>query len=213
MSGYQFVHVESYARKPNRQGQSAAFIFAEAARRPGACRHVEDPRPPVVVFGKPLDEVEALHNARASTATCVTKTGKARKIRSDQHTLLTVVASHPSLSGKRPEAVAAWQALTISWLRAEWGDRLQAVIRHDDEAHPHLHAVVLPDDAGLRARLLHPGAVAKEQAKGQAIAARHDGRQANRIGDEAYKSAMRSMQDRYFERVGIPSGLARLGPG
>ena len=68
MSGYQFVHIESYARKPNPRGQSVAFIFAEAMRRPGACGHVAAPRPPMLVFGRALEAVAALHDARAAAA-------------------------------------------------------------------------------------------------------------------------------------------------
>lgn len=213
MSGFQFVHIESYARKSNAKGQSTAFVFAEAARRPGACEHVGSPGSPVTVFGKSVDEVEAFHDALVADATCTTKTGKRRRVRSDQHTLLTVVASHPAAPGQDAEAVGAWQERTVEWLRAEWGDRLQSVVRHDDEAHVHVHAYVLPDDAEMRARILHPGAAAKEEAKAFAITAGADPKAANAAGDTAYKAAMRGLQDRFFEAVGVPSGLARLGPG
>ena len=213
MSGFQFVHIESFARKSDAKGRSTSFVFDEASRTPGACEHVTNPAEPITVFGKSVDEVRALHDELATGATATTKAGKTRKVRSDQHTLLTIVASHPAAPGEQPEAVAAWQDRTVAWLRETWGDRLQSVIRHDDEGHVHVHAYVVPDDGEMRARRLHPGVVAKENAKAAALAEGHDAKAANKIGDDAYKVAMRGLQDSFFEAVGVPSGLARLGPG
>lgn len=219
MSGFQFVHVESYSRKANANGQSTAFVFSEAARSPGACEHVENPGEPVTVFGESVDGVRALHDQRAEVAVCMVKGGKTRRVRQDQHTLMTIVASHPATPDEvrddpavRAE-VDAWQARTVDWLRETWGDAVVSVIRHDDEGHVHLHAYALPGDDEMRARLLHPGVAAKDRAKADALAAGHDPKAANKVGDDAYKAAMRGMQDSYFDQVGVPSGLARLGPG
>ena len=213
MAGFQFLHVESYSRKADAKGCSTEFVFDEASRRPGACEHVENPGQPVTVFGKSVDEIRGLHDELVDAARCVTKAGKSRKVRVDQHTLLTVIASHPAAPGDHVDAVQAWQDRTVRWLRDQWGDRLQSVIRHDDEGHVHVHAYVLPDDVELRARALHPGVQAKERAKSAALDEGYDAKAANKIGDDAYKAAMRRMQDSFFESVGVASGLARLGPG
>lgn len=208
--GFQFLHVESYSRKADKAGCSVDFVLAEASRRADACTHVEAPEPPQVLVGIDLDEVRALHDERVVAAGATDKAGKFRKARIDQHTLFTTVASHP---GGTPEEVARWEYLTVAWLKAQHGDRLVSVIRHVDEAHPHLHAYVVPSDAAMRARDLHPGVVAKAAAKDEALAGGADDKSANAVGDKAYRSAMRAMQDSYWEAVGLPCGLARLGPG
>ncbi len=219
MPGFQFVHVETYARKADAHGVSTGFVFDEAERVPGSCSHVENPAPPVVVFGCTVAEVRALHDERAAAAVATTKAGKSRKVRVDQHTLLTAVVSHPASLSEvasdpaRAAEVDAWQARSVEWLRRTWGDELVSVVRHDDEDHVHLHAYVVPSEgADMRARSLHPGVVAKDQAV-RDVAPGVDAKAANRIGDAAYKEAMRGLQDGFFEAVGMPSGLARLGPG
>ena len=217
--GFQFVHVESYSRKADDKGRSSSFVLDEAERRPEACTHVENPAPPILVFGVPVAEVRVLHDQQAAEATTTTKAGKTRRIRSDQHTLMTVIASHPATMEEmradpaRAAEVEDWQRRTVDWLRDRWGDRLVSVIRHDDEAHPHLHAYLLPRDPEMRARQLHPGVTAKAEAKQVAEAEGLDGKASNAAGDRAYKQAMRAMQDEYWQQVGIQCGLTRLGPG
>ena len=208
--GFQFVHLQTFARKPNKAGQSTTFVLDEASRRPDASLHVADPRPPELVHGVSLDVLRGLHDERAEAARVTDATGKEKRVRTDQHTLATVVASHP---GGTLEEVARWERLTLAWLRESYGERLVSVVRHVDEKHPHLHAYVLPDDAAMKARALHPGVSAKEEAKRAAAAAGDDAKTANAKGDKAYKAAMRAWQDGYWERVGRPCGLARVGPG
>ncbi len=185
-------------------------MLDEAERRPEACLHVEAPQPPEVVAGMSLDELRALHNAMAGDARVTDATGKAKKVRVDQHTLATVVASHP---GGTPEAVAKWESLTVAWLRDTYGNRLASIVRHTDEGHPHVHAYLLPDVGEMRARALHPGVQAKATAKAESSASGDDAKTANAKGDRAYKAAMRSWQDGYWQAVGLPCGLARIGPG
>ena len=211
--GFQFVHIESYSRKPSKSGRTVGNVLDEAERRLEASTHVAAPGVPVFVHGCGLDTVRARHDEAVVAGRASMAGGRTRAVRVDQHTMLTVVASHPSAVGEDPAAVLAWQARTVEWMRGTWGDRLLSVIRHDDEAHPHLHAYVLPDAADMKAKALHPGHVAKDEAKAEAIANGATAKVANALGDAAYKVAMRSMQDRYFEQVGVASGLARLGPG
>ena len=53
MSGYQFFHVETYARTPSRTGkkQSIGGLAREAERHPNACLHIEKPQKPLIIFG------------------------------------------------------------------------------------------------------------------------------------------------------------------
>lgn len=93
---YQFVHLESWSRKPDAAGRSTDFIFDEASRRPLASVHVAEPKPPTVIYGVDVDEVRQMHDAAAATAMTPGARGKLRKLDSKQKTLHTVVASHPS---------------------------------------------------------------------------------------------------------------------
>jgi hypothetical protein len=216
--GYQFVHVEGYARKADARGRSVDYVLSEAERRPEACLHVPEPCLPDVVFGSSLAELRVAHNSRAAAAMATIAGGKTRRIRQDQLTLLTLVASHPATMAEvrdDPAAaaeVAAWEARVVAWLRDTWGDDLACVVRHTDEKHAHLHAYIVPGDVEMRARRLHPGVAAKEGAKLQAAADGADAKLANATGDKAYRAAMRAMQDGFWRSVGIPCGLARLGP-
>ncbi|MTJ81123.1 MAG: hypothetical protein F8N37_08900 [Telmatospirillum sp.] len=216
--GYQFIHIETFARKADSAGRSTAFVLDEAARRPDACLHVTAPVPPISVFGMSVSELRRAHDARAAEA--MTKAaGKTRRIRSDQHTLAAVVASFPvPWDEVRPdrvqaEALAEWEQRTVTWLRDQFGEQLAAVVRHEDERFPHLHAFLSPTDPSMRAKTLHPGSSAKAAAVAAAKAVCPDAKAANAKGDIAYKAAMRRWQDSYWQTVGLPCGLARLGPG
>lgn len=209
---YQFVHMEVYSRRGSK-GRSVDYVLDEADRRPGAHPHVARPRPPTVVHGATIEQVRAMHHEQAAKARQSLANGKDRAIRQDQNTLVTVILSHPALTvdlqdpGKAAD-VGAWQERSVAWLKAQYGDRLVSVIRHDDEAHPHLHAYVLPDDPAMKATALHPGYAAKAAAmEGRT------GKEANKEGDRAYRDAMRQWQDRYWADVGLPCGLTRIGPG
>ena len=225
MPGFQFVHVRQYSRKPiaadakGKGGRSgAADVLAEAARLSGHAPHVLDPLPPVQVFGVPIAEVQALHDTRCAEARTQVEGGKPRKIRQDQATLMTSIASYPATVAECAAdfATAAarddWQRRTVEWARSCWGDDVVSVVRHDDESHPHLHVLMLPSDSSMRANLLHPGWVAKQAAKDGAVGDGLDAKTVNKLGDRAYVEAMRKFQDTYWESVGLPCGLARIGP-
>lgn len=213
------MHIECYARKADAKGRSVAFVLDEAERVPQACQHVQNPKPPELVYGVSVDQLRRLHDDRADEARAVVAGGRSRRIRSDQHTLLTVVVSHPALTdavqhdAALAAEVAAWERSVVTWLRSQWGDDVVTVVRHSDEGHPHFHAYILPSDDAMRAKRLHPGAAAKEVVKAQQAAAGCDAKAANTAGDKAYVAAMRALQDDYYRAVGIPAGQARLGPG
>lgn len=197
--GYQFFHVESYARtsgKGKAGGHTVASVMAEATRQPDACPHVENPVPPVLLFGRPLAEVEAEANNWAANS--VDSIG--RKLRKDGLCLLGGVISAPDdMDAKDWEAM---KADAIAWLNRD--GRLVSVAEHTDEAHRHIHFYKIPA-AGERFEVLHPGraAAAVAKAKGMVKGAQN----------QAYKKAMRGLQDDFFEQVGARYGLTRLGPG
>lgn len=209
---YQFVHIEVYSRRGSK-GRSVDYVLDEADRRPGAHPHVLQPRPPTVLHGVTIEQLRKMHHAQAAKARQSLANGKDRAIRQDQNTLLTVILSHPALTAELQDPgkaadVGQWQERSVAWLKAQHGDRLVSVVRHDDESHPHLHAYVLPDDPAMKATALHPGYAAKAAAM-----AGRTGKEANKEGDRAYRDAMRAWQDRYWDDVGLPCGLTRIGPG
>lgn len=217
--GYQFIHLESYARKADTKGRDTNFIFAEAARRPEASVHVANPAPPVVLHGIRIEALQQLHDSALASAKIEVKGGKTRKIRSDQKSLHTVVASHPFTMDevrtdpvKRSEA-EQWERRTIEWLQSQYGDDLKSIIRHEDESHYHLHAYVVPlSDPELKAAKFHPGVSAKREAMAAGPAEGEDQKALGKRADVAYKAAMRAWQDSYHEAVAVPCGLTRLGP-
>lgn len=83
---YQFVHLDLWSRKPDPKGRSTDFILDEAIRKPIACVHVPDPKPPTVIYGVGVEEARAMHDAAAAVATTTVK-GRPRKIRLDQKTV------------------------------------------------------------------------------------------------------------------------------
>lgn len=218
MGGYQFLHISSFSRKSDAEGRTVDFVLAEAARRGDACQHVEMAVRPEVIFGLAVNGVRELHDARVADARTTNVNGQSRKLRVDHHTLMTAIISHPVTVAEARENsalaadVRAWEERSIAWLQATWGESLVSVIRHVDEAHCHLHAFILPSGPEMRARMLHPGIAAKDSEKAAATDEGSDGKTANARGDAAYKSALRAMQDNFWHAVGLPSGLARLGP-
>lgn len=216
---YQFIHLESWSRKPDAKGRSTDFIFDEASRKPIASVHVADPKPPTVIYGLGVDEVRQMHDAAAASAMTPGARGKLRKLDSKQKTLHTVVASHPytveevRADPKKAAEVRDWERRTVAWLRKQYGPALKSVIRHTDEKQWHVHAYVLPtNDPQMRAGVYHPGAVAKKAVKAAGRRDGEDGKALNKRADVAYKAAMRDWQDSYHQAVAVPCGLTRLGP-
>lgn len=216
---FQFIHLESFSRKADGKGRGTYFIFAEASRKPEASVHVKNPAPPIVVFGVGIEAVQEMHDAAADAATTTIEGGKTRKIRKDQKTLHTVVASHPFTMeevradpAKRAEA-EIWEKRTIAWLRSQYGGDLKSIIRHEDESHFHLHAYIVPmDDPEMKALRHHPGATAKRAMMAAGPAEGEDTKALHKRADAAYKQSMRAWQDSYHEAVGVHCGLTRLGP-
>ncbi|KQW27878.1 hypothetical protein ASE36_15485 [Rhizobium sp. Root274] len=216
---FQFVHLEPYSRRPDPKGRGTAFVFDEAARKPVASVHVDDPKPPTTIWGVGIEEVRAMHDAAAELAMTPGPRGKLRRIQSRQKTLHTVVASHPytvdevRVDRAKLSEVRQWEKLTIDWLRHQYGPALKCVLRHTDEKQWHIHAYVLPTaDPELKAAVYHPGIVAKRAVMAEGRRPGEDGKTLNKRSNAAYKAAMREWQDSYHEAVAVPCGLTRLGP-
>lgn len=216
---FQFAHLENFSRKGDRKGRSTSFVFSEARRDPAASVHVLAPRPPVVIFGVGLVELERLHDDRATQAKTTPRGGKERAVRRDQHTLCTVVVSHPFTPEEvhadpaKRQAVEDWERSNVLWLKAQFGDGLTSVVRHEDESRWHLHAYALPGGKDMKASKFHPGQQAKAGIMAEGPRPGEDDKALNRRGDAAYRAAMSQWQDSYFHAVAAPSGLTRLGPG
>lgn len=196
--GFQFIHVESYARTAGAGkagGHSVRSIMAEAGREEGAHPHVEAPQPPKILFGMSLAEVEAEATKWADEA----KDARGHRLRKDGLCLLAGVVSAPDdLSDE------GWDALkrdTIDWLASD--GRLLSVIEHFDESHRHLHFYKTPEK-GARFESIHPGRAAALEAKARGELKGEQNR--------AYKEAMRGFQGDFFAKVGLLHGLTRLGP-
>lgn len=223
MSGPQFLHLQSYSCKPNQIGQSVQQVLDEAAREPEFSVHVESPIPPNVIFGLTPQEVREKHDEIVAAgyveATLKDGTIARRGIRKDRHTLLTAVASYPLLTTQVSDDLAAredyerWVELNVRWLKDTFGDQLVSVIEHTDEEHPHLHAFILPlGDASCSARHLNPAWQVKEQTETLARESGKPAKEAVKLGNLAYRARGRELQDHYFEEVGLPAGLTRVGP-
>lgn len=202
---YQFVHVESYSRTApksaaggGKEGRSVGWVVAEAKRDEGAIPHVAAPLPPAYLYGAPLEELEAACEAWASTMT----DAKGRKLRKDALCLAAGVISAPH--DIAPDAWDSFRADSLKWLQAKYGAALRTVVEHTDESHPHLHFYCVPQP-GQRFESVHQGKAAAAEAKAQG--------KAKGLQNQAYKAAMRSYQDEFFDRVGIEHGFTRIGPG
>lgn len=210
----QFIHLESYARvgarcKAGGRRHSIANIVAELMREPHACPHVEDPKPPNILFGIYPTEAAAIASGRASEA--VDAIG--RKLRRDTPTLLAGVVSWPV-----PESRITNDAIelkmyedfrrdVIEWLCDLFGPSLLTCAEHRDEAFPHVHFLVVPTlrvDGRMSISDVHPGLRARKQAQ-------EDGGNRKEC-DRAYCVAMSEFQDRFSQDVAMKHGLLRMGP-
>jgi hypothetical protein len=197
---FQFMHVDSFSRSTPKTGKagghSVRSIVAEANREPEAISHIDEPQAPSLLFGKPIEELEATCEAWAAGTT----DALGRKVRKDALCMLGGVFSAPGGT-----ALAAWEKIkgdALEWLQDCYGERLQTVLEHKDEPHPHCHFYVVP----------HPG---------ESFNVVHDGKRAvSELGkgvkkgerNKAYIAAMRKFQDGYYDAVGAPNGMTRIGP-
>lgn len=221
MSGYQFFHIEAYAREESTKGRTVTkkkadgtfsskevqkekrgnlrWVIAEAKREQNSCYHIDSPQPPTILLGN-LEQVEEEALAWAERAT----DERGRKLRKDGACLLAGVISLPRSEEAQWEQ---FKAKSLDWLKEKYGNNLRCVIAHEnDEAHPHLHFYCIPNN-GQKFEDLHEGKRAQKELKKRKPEAT---KQEQNI---AFAEAMRQTQDDFSNRVGQRFGLARVGPG
>lgn len=203
MSGYQFIHIESFGRLPGKgfKKQSMEGVVKEAERHPSACKHIETPHPPKLHYGvMPSLVVEELSKLSEQK-----KDPLGRKIRKDAQLLLAGVVSYPTPIEKLnvdDRRFQLWQSSTLRFLQDQFGENLRSILSHSDEQYFHFHFYVSIDSDNFHIRSVHPGYAA------------HDSVNSDKKKDknEAYKNAMRQFQDDYYNAAGRISGLTRIGP-
>jgi hypothetical protein len=214
MTRSNFFHLECYAQAGSR---NAYFVLGEAARDPDACRHVKTPQAPILISGPPLADLRNQTTRLAAAARETTGSGRARRIRRHQHILLGAVASYPVQMAELQDAAAKCAYETWRKLAADFMQRLAAphgalctIVAHHDEKFPHLHALIVPTDPAMRAKLVHPGYAARLAEESRGAAAGLPASEAVRNGRRAWGKAMRGLQDRYHAEVGALCGHSRL---
>ena len=205
MSGYQFGHVEGYARKGGVKTDSKTKtkstvmsgwdIVDEAERKEGATPHIEKPQPPILLFGV----MPSVAMKEAAEWAEQAKDASGRKLRVDGLCISAGVISFPA----EKEGWSEYRDLAVEWLKKKYGDRLKSVVEHTDEAYPHFHFYVVPK-VGQRFDSIHDGYRAANEAKAKGL---KKGEQ-----NTAYKGAMSAWQDDLHATCGVQFGLARTGP-
>ncbi|HAX5246876.1 TPA: hypothetical protein JZG21_004419 [Escherichia coli] len=209
---YQFIHIEDYSKviskkrgnggkgKYNEEtkGRSVRDIIAEAKREEGNCPHVENPKPPLLLYGKNLDEVEKLAYEYHENTKLTDKNGKEKKLRSDANILLAGVVS---LNRENEDIWDEYKNDAIAFLSNKYGKKLVSVIEHTDEANPHFHFYVI-QEPGKRFDLIHDGKKALFENRDKK---KHD-------QNIAYLNAMRKVQEDFFRVVSSNYGLSKDGP-
>ncbi|WP_334067648.1 hypothetical protein [Nereida ignava] len=222
--GPQFAHMQAFSIKPNRQGNSIEQVLAEAIRDAKFSTHIDDPKPPTMIYGVDLPTLKTLHDEMLDQRKVEVKMkGKVRyrAIRKDRNTLMTVISSFPVRiddldkdgTGETRRMYEKWKKLNTDHLKDLFGAKLKTVIEHTDEEYPHLHAYILPDDdPGAFANALHPGEVAKADAAKKAKSEGLTGEAINKVANKGYQTAMSGWQDDFYDAVGAPCALTRDGP-
>lgn len=200
---FQFVHMNSYSRTLSKKATHAKWnaqdIVNEATRVPGCFdKNISNPQPPTHVYGQSIDELLGTLDAWADG----TKDARGRATRKDAVCLLAGVFSVPE--GTPPEQWEKVRSDAIAWAVDKYGDRLKTVIEHTDERNPHCHFFVVPRP-GEAFEVVHEGRAAVKAF----VAAGGEKKKSN----EVYRGAMRVVQDEYYEAVGAPNGMTRIGPG
>lgn len=196
----QWLHIETFSKSGKQN--TIRGVIGEALRETNYTNHIKNPKPPTMVLGS-LETIEADIDSRYATG----KDALGRKVRKDAHLLLAGTASYPvPLSSKawkddpfEVERFNRWKALTLDFLKKEYGTALRAVLLHEDEGFPHFHFYAVPEGNSMTA--IHRGNAAKAAEKDKTKQL------------SAYKAALVALQDDYFKEVGSHCGFSRLGPG
>jgi len=232
--GIQFYHFEPYSRveskSKGKKGKSIYSVAGEAERNPGYCDHIEKPKEPVLLYGVPFSEVVKLAEQYAEN----TFDSCGRAVRKNGLCAIFGVVSPPH--DMTEKVWNAYKKTSIQYLKNTWGNSLKSIIEHTDEYYEpdeehgikpgtinrHLHFAATPP-VGVNFAEIHPGIKAKRAAdKAYGVTKIPEGmdeksfeifkKEGRKAGDRAYRNAMKSVQDDFFNHVGNPFGLLRYGP-
>lgn len=234
--GYQFIRVETFARVPRKSKdkcrRSASDVVAEAMRVENYCKHVDNPRPPLIILGcKPSEMWEGL---KALADQAKDRSNK-KKLAKDAQILLAGVVSAPIESealmadlrahsaskdsnGKGDkslitENMKSWYVFkkkTLGFLQEKYGDSLKSVVCHFDETYLHFHFYCHNDlkNGTLNLDGLHDGYDAERGLEFNRKQRNEGGKQRK----AAHANALRGFQDNYYAKVGQFCGFGRVGP-
>lgn len=203
---YQFIHYETYNLK------EAIDNIKEGLRIPGHCPHVKNPEPPTIILGNPenfIDEIQDLKQTTKRRVEQKTKKGELktieRKIRDNERIVLFGIFSFPrKWSEDNPRLKRECQEEAIEKLKLMYGDQLKVVLFHDDEAEPHVHFWVVPDD--LKIENVCRAAAAEKKFD---VSNKKDTRKER---DEIRLHAMQDYQTEWHRDVFGKYGLVKEGP-
>lgn len=197
------VFTQADGSKGKKGKSTMADVLAEALRDEGHCAHVAQPEPPTFLVGDEAVLRGLPAEIERNCAAYSQRTG-GPAVRKDAHVLLAGVSSYPrALSDADPAGYDRWEKATVKWLREKYGDNLRCVLRHDDEAHPHIHFFVC-DRTRVNAKELHDGYVAAAHLPASKAVSKE--------GTQVFNDAMRDFQSDYYAKVGHSAGLLRDGP-
>lgn len=204
-NSYQFIHLETYADRPQKNSKrpSLEAVARECQRVEESFPHIENPQTPEILYGiPPLESVSKVRNLVKNV-----RDNLNRKIRKDAQIASFGVASinvESTPENWASNEVQCWIKDTEVFLKNRFGDSFVSLVKHSCEAKCHLHFILIPQvrDGVIDLSSFHPGLAAQravtENKKSQK--------------DYAYKEAMRTFQDEYFEQVGLVNGQLRYGP-
>lgn len=213
---FQFVHESSFAPvmgqgRPSKTGVkgkakwSSVQALAEALRLPGHVQHIENPLPPISIYGIDPGQLVSWHNelvAASKTKMVPSATGPRRQ-RRDTPVLLGVVASFPGAYDPTNPEYLRWRELVTVWVLERYGKAHVAYgLEHADETTGHLHFGIHNFGASVKPMMAGPMAVAH---------AAECGVPKPEFGF-VYKRGCQLLQDQFYEKVGRACGLGRLSP-
>jgi hypothetical protein len=201
----------SVLNKRQRKGRETAKwsngeLVDEIIRTLGSCGHLKGMAlPPTDIYGLRADQlhdhVKHINAASRNVLEEYERKGRTgtRKQKTTTPTMLFAVASYPEPNMMRTDARDRWVQLVIDAVKERWGDCVQSIVAHSDEAFFHLH--IIASDEGRPVKPLHLGHACAAEVK-------RKGRDRKQQAT-GYKIGVTMAQDWYHSTVGSLMGWAR----
>lgn len=233
MAGYQFAHVGTYSQKGNKKNLSSTDVLLENSRVPGNHSHVENPKPPNLIYGDdPADAIKLIEQRFQLSKAHLR--GSPERIQINTHVLQGSVFSNPTPVAQLEIADEATRQSYLKWRKLscefaineadEMGMEVVSIVEHLDEEYPHIHVLSVPkvdaDNPRMDVKRRHVGHIAQQLVYDATLKENlRNGidedtarKSAGNAGQRAFKKRMSEWQDNYYEKVASKCGLARLGP-